>query len=850
MKWTPQADGASPVIMVRSLPVGTTEQELMAWAKSFVYEPRDVNGNVVGERRYADCVKALVLHDRMLGFVQFSDIWAARTAMGQFMYDPPSIVLRRPDGAHPLNLVYSDKPEIKAQNRGRQAPLPQPVYTNSRLLLVVLKELSQMVTIDELFWIFSQLSKVEKISSFTKDHKNQIVVQFETPEGATVAMDYFNGKYLPPLPTDTSTLPLCFLAIVPSKLSELTFRNQDGRNRDYTESNRLINELVMSYRGDKQQVMNQYSQICEATNMSCRRPLCDFMWGRWQWGEGWLCPKQDAQYRGVVPPAPPQGKSTQGQVGECMHISGLPSDDSLTAELLWTLCGMFGAVKAVKMLFKYRGCVVVQFSEPSACAAAIKFLHGLEFKGRTWDAKVSRQPNATHWNGASDDLQKRMICAADGMKQAPYVPESATYPTKTLLLWDVPPQVTPHFVSLTIASLANCVPANVTLGKQHGTMSVHMASLDAAVMVAMLANGQIVSGWQIKLRFDPESAAAPAAAGFFRMGSNMQQQPQQQQQQQPQQQQQQPQQHQQPHQHHQLQQLQQHQQQQPPQLVQARPLMESAPAQQQQQQQMAQAGFAPHQTTTLAAQQLMQQQMQQQQAQFQQQLQRQLNHLQHQPHLQQPAPSFGDRTNHSSPNHATRSPSVTFSIPTTPPPKEFADSHATKQRPPAAEAVDSLLNGNGAMYASNLTTSSAFLQDYHLGANGVLDEEDDVFSSKKNAGNDYDLLRNESDLTSPVSPDTPNTLANGCKNRKDKPRPPGIPRPPSKPSSVKSEDTPTTSPGLLMHKNDTAPKTAQAFIPANGSSSPWGTPVGHGTTPATCKAEPTDTTFSSRLQTV
>eukprot|EP01061_Rhynchopus_euleeides_P047504 TRINITY_DN9550_c2_g4_i1.p1 TRINITY_DN9550_c2_g4~~TRINITY_DN9550_c2_g4_i1.p1 ORF type:complete len:647 (+),score=262.18 TRINITY_DN9550_c2_g4_i1:157-2097(+) len=531
MKWTPQADGASPVIMVRSLPKGTTEQELVRWAEGFVYEPRDMQGRA-GLPRKAGVVKALVLHDRMLGFVQFGDIWAARSVMAQFVYDPPSIVLQRHDGFHPLNLVYSDKPEIRAQNKGRATPAPAPVYTNSRLILVVLKELSQAVTIDELFWTFTQVAKVEKISSFTKDNKNQIVVQFETAEGAASALNYFNGKYLPANNGEGSAPPLCFLAIVPSKLSHLTFRNQDGRNRDYSEVNMLISSLLQSagaLSGNKMGAMQHWAQLCAISNISTSRHLYDFIWGQMRWGEGWLVPKQDDEFRGRVQPNDQRSSASysQGQLGQCMHISGLPSDDSVHASDLFRICGIYGEVRAVKMLYKFRGCAVVQFADSAGCNNAIHYLHGLEYKGRTWDAKVSRQPNAMHWNGASDDLQKRMVSSSDpNVTSAPRCDSSSQYPSRSVLLWDVPMSISTDDISMTFTQLVGCAPPSIErVGLSLSEVRCVFQHLDNSILAAINANGTTVScprdSWLIKMRFLEQSAAKPPAAHFFRMGQQV-----------------------------------------------------------------------------------------------------------------------------------------------------------------------------------------------------------------------------------------------------------------------------------------------------------------------------------------
>ena len=512
MKWAPQDDDASPVVMLRSLPKGTTEQDLVRWAESFVYELRDAHGRKTGSIRNAACVKALVLHDKLLGFVQFDDIWAARRVMTQFIHDPPSIFLQRPDGnCHLLNLVYSDKPEIRAQNKGRAAPLPPPVYANTRLILVVLKELREAVTIDHLFWTFTQIACVEKVSSFTKDNKNQLVVQFQTPEGAASAMSYFQNKYLPATDSDS---PLCFLAIVPSTLEYLTFRNQDGRNRDYTAVNQMIKFLMQSQAAiarDKDAANIEWAQLCSQS--TAQNSLPDFVWGQHRWGEGWLSPRQDEVHKGIVP-ALPSPSYTQGKLGECMHISGLPSDDSIGAYDLFRICFMYGEVRAVKMLYKYRGCAVVQFSNQETCANAIKYLHALEYKSKTWDAKVSRQPNAMHWNGASDGLQKRMCSSSDPACIKPPISEHSarTAPARSARLWDVPVQVSERDVVAALQEHNVCPVSMARIGME---VVIYFETRDDGVTAAVMANGATAQSptygeWKIKFRFwDPQAEHVP-----------------------------------------------------------------------------------------------------------------------------------------------------------------------------------------------------------------------------------------------------------------------------------------------------------------------------------------------------
>eukprot|EP01062_Namystynia_karyoxenos_P006054 TRINITY_DN12118_c0_g1_i1.p1 TRINITY_DN12118_c0_g1~~TRINITY_DN12118_c0_g1_i1.p1 ORF type:complete len:711 (+),score=189.16 TRINITY_DN12118_c0_g1_i1:117-2249(+) len=450
-------DGASPVLMLRSLPEHTTVDELMAWAQSFTYQPRDERGRECGPTRQAYAKKALVLNDRHIGFVEFCDIWASRCIMSQFMYNSPSIVLHRHDRSHPLNLVYSDKQDIRSgrdQGGRRQRPdgprssCPVPVSTSdpaatgacmppgsspppllnssmtagpdgepSRLLLVVLKDLCDALLIDVLFWTFSQFGPVEKISTFTKDGKNQVVVQFIDHTHAESAMGYLNGRQLPN--PKCLNQAICFLAIVPSRLGTLTFRNEDSKNRDYTRTNELLHWVVnqprQPQRHEVQLMLAREAQRADAPLPAL--PDCfDFLWGQHRWGLGWLFPLQQQRFIGMVPPAP-----SQGQVGTCMHLAGLPERDEIFgARHLFRLCSTFGSVHAVKLLFKHKGCALVQFECPGDRENVMQLFHEVRYRGRTWDAKPSPQRNATHWNGSSDTLQKRMCSVLDsGMQNIP-----------------------------------------------------------------------------------------------------------------------------------------------------------------------------------------------------------------------------------------------------------------------------------------------------------------------------------------------------------------------------------------------------------------------------------------------
>ena len=224
----------SPVLMIRSVPQGVNEKDLETWAKSYTMS------DGYGGTKNTSCVKTLLLSDKMIGFVQMGDIEEAKYIMSLYQERPDQMCMTRPNGTHLLNLIYSDKQEIRAQPRARN----QIPTSHTRILLVVLKDLSATIMMDELFWIFSQFGVVGKLSSFTKNLKNQILVQYDSKEQASAAMSYLNGRQITfhsPSSNGQGGSGSCKLAILPSKLPELTFKNQDQKNRDYTQINGQLN---------------------------------------------------------------------------------------------------------------------------------------------------------------------------------------------------------------------------------------------------------------------------------------------------------------------------------------------------------------------------------------------------------------------------------------------------------------------------------------------------------------------------------------------------------------------------------------------------------------------------------
>eukprot|EP00755_Sulcionema_specki_P015390 Sspe_Gene.9670::Locus_3253_Transcript_1_1_Confidence_1.000_Length_1509::g.9670::m.9670/K17844/PTBP3, ROD1; polypyrimidine tract-binding protein 3 len=442
------ANAPSPVIMIRSVPQGVTERDLETWASSFPYFEN-------GQQTTTRCIRSLLLNDRSIGFVQMSSLRQAESIMDTFNRWPQQVYITHHGQDHPLNLIYSDKQEIKAQPRARD-----PVPTGeTRILLVVLKNLTHTIMMDDLFWIFTQFGEVQKLSAFTKNMKNQVLVQYESRECASMAMAYLNGKGLTFTPPSGDPTGTCEFAIVPSRLKELTFKNQDQKNRDYERQNTVIRTTF-----EQGQMSGRLQEAFERLAESMKWSIRDFCWGSLVKGIGKLDPAQDdpSQY-GTIPIAENDFMGIPlGQVGDCVLVSHMPVRSTLEskhdpryppfdlkAHMLWRLCGMYGEIVAVKGMFKYPGSYLIQFANRENARSCMKYLHDVELWGEKIGAVESKNANAMHWSGANTELEENMCTAfiineRRTRPQPPRTPQTFNYhkPTRNLYLWDVPDAIT------------------------------------------------------------------------------------------------------------------------------------------------------------------------------------------------------------------------------------------------------------------------------------------------------------------------------------------------------------------------------------------------------------------------
>eukprot|EP01060_Flectonema_neradi_P012004 TRINITY_DN1892_c1_g3_i1.p1 TRINITY_DN1892_c1_g3~~TRINITY_DN1892_c1_g3_i1.p1 ORF type:complete len:444 (+),score=120.41 TRINITY_DN1892_c1_g3_i1:53-1384(+) len=380
--------------------------------------------------------------------------------------------------------TVSDKQQVCLGSRSRREPMSTGM---TRILLVVLKDLDSSVrAMEDFFWIFSQFGVVEKLSSFTKNSKNQLLIQFAGSSEAGKALSYLNGKVITIRNTTNGELCSCHMEIVPSFLKELNFKKLDSRNCDYSELNTHLSNSFPS------------TSLVIAGGWTC----CDFLWGNCIGTSGWLYPMQEAEFRGTIPPAKESLLNNnsglpQGKAGDCVKLSGLPEGE-FTAEQLFRVAGMYGEIVSAKLMAKRKGCALVQYTSKEAADVAIAKLNGKTIFGNAWSAVTSKHANALHWNGAGTELQERM-CTLNNIDR-PTVPSPELVGSPSHYIGIRVEDESVDAVSLLREALEGFNPAEVDCMMEHDAIAGFDNKEDAFTAVSKL-NGKVVNGVKLVLYF-------------------------------------------------------------------------------------------------------------------------------------------------------------------------------------------------------------------------------------------------------------------------------------------------------------------------------------------------------------
>eukprot|EP01079_Euglenida_sp_SAG-EU17-18_P009484 gene9484-1705_t len=360
---------------------------------------------------------------RNLAFIQMEDVEAASRVV-TFYATTPAVV-----NGQTVYVKYSDKNEVAAGQdpatitaagpgsgvgggggRGDQSDPGNPPHPGARVLLVTLVDLSAPISLDDIFHIFAHYGPVQKISSFQKAARHQLLIQFLDNAGATNAFANLNCKQS----------NVCTFQIQWSTQEQLNFTTSDDRNRDYTQI-----FPTMFGAPPPQPGMGGAPIFSGDASFPPNNPY-----------------PSPSGYPSFNPQAPPPlgaSPGLQGGPGCVLYVGGLDPEKA-TARNLLTLFSLYGEVMVVKQLYKKRDAALVQFANPQQAASARQLLDNAPLYGTPINISTSKQTQLTASHG-QDSEGMTVTPQTDPNSKCLFNPKNVCPPSTTLHIANIHAEV-------------------------------------------------------------------------------------------------------------------------------------------------------------------------------------------------------------------------------------------------------------------------------------------------------------------------------------------------------------------------------------------------------------------------
>eukprot|EP01062_Namystynia_karyoxenos_P077476 TRINITY_DN780_c0_g1_i1.p1 TRINITY_DN780_c0_g1~~TRINITY_DN780_c0_g1_i1.p1 ORF type:complete len:561 (+),score=167.70 TRINITY_DN780_c0_g1_i1:159-1685(+) len=399
------------VVMIRGLPQGAADEDLV---------------------RLGSCVarveKAMVLKMKNMGFIEFQTEEGAQTFIARA--ETEGIMVRHqqvqcarsthPEISHSSALHVDDAllmrlgiitgaavRAVPAGGAGAPA-LPPPARLPGSVVSVSLQNLTVPVRVDDLYHLFSQFGRVERITSerAADGARQTTLVQMGSPRDASAAVAALNGQFV----------GCATLAVVVTNQAEVVVRQIGPHHRDYERSG------PPQRSGDSPIVFGKMQGPLAAPGMGMllqqgagANPL-----GQMQQ----LLQMQMAQ--GGAPNSGGSNSQEDGGEGSILICSGL--NEQLTLNHLWELAGKVGDVQTVKIMYKNRDKCLMQFADARGAREAQAALNGLELFGTRLRVSASTQAPPIKM-GLND---QGLIATRESHRKHRYNPANVAPPSDTL----------------------------------------------------------------------------------------------------------------------------------------------------------------------------------------------------------------------------------------------------------------------------------------------------------------------------------------------------------------------------------------------------------------------------------
>lgn len=458
---------SSKVLHVRNLPSFTSDAELMALCMP-----------------YGAVTTVLVMAHKNQGFVEMADANAAQSALAGLEAMNPSIRGKN------VYFQFSSRTSItKSNSASSNAPLMGgQISTPGSVLMLNILNAAVPVTLDNIYQISKPYGDVLRIITFTKGTNFNALVEFASPDHATQAKNFLDGKDM--------FQGCCTLQINWSKRQSLVVQQNNHKSWDFTKPQGQGGAAMGGMMGGMNQGMLQQQQPG-------------------MMGGGMGAQAQDPYMMNMQMPAfgGQMAGMAQDMGSKVVIVSGLVTSDQIQAPLvdqIFNLFGYYGDVQRVKILFTKRDTALVQFQTSQQAQLAASNLQDCPFNGAFLKVNISKFPEVTPSQDGTDEkgniLTKEFSKSPDHRyRQRSFMNiKNINPPSQVVHVANISDDVTDEALSSLFATAQapnTPVPTVEFFKKSHNQAYVCMASVADAVRALVAFHSYTLGRYPLRVSF-------------------------------------------------------------------------------------------------------------------------------------------------------------------------------------------------------------------------------------------------------------------------------------------------------------------------------------------------------------
>uniref|UniRef100_A0A7N0TV63 RRM domain-containing protein n=1 Tax=Kalanchoe fedtschenkoi TaxID=63787 RepID=A0A7N0TV63_KALFE len=305
--------------------------------------------------------KLVMLRAKNQALIQMQDMASAVSMLQYYSNVQPSVRGRN------VYVQFSSHQELTTMEQNIQARKGDQDTQPNRILLVSIHHMLYPITVEVLHQVFSPHGFVEKIVTFQKSAGFQALIQYQTRQSATSALNALQGRNIYD--------GCCQLDIQFSNLTELQVNYNNDRSRDFTNPSLPTEQKGRSSQSGYNDAGVMYGLQPHGSSTGCMTSM----------GNAAIA----AAFAGGLPP----GVSGTNDRSTLL-VSNLEAD-RIDEDKLFNLFSLYGNIVRIKILHSKPDHALVQMRDGFQAELAANFLKGAMLFGKRMEVNFSKYPNIT-----------------------------------------------------------------------------------------------------------------------------------------------------------------------------------------------------------------------------------------------------------------------------------------------------------------------------------------------------------------------------------------------------------------------------------------------------------------------